>query len=101
MIARVWRGRVRSEDADVYQLYLVQTGVAAYQAIAGFQRVHMLRRSEGETTEFVMLTFWDSLESIRAFAGDDVEKAVYYPKDEKYLLELEPTVTHYDVPVTS
>ena len=43
------------------------------------------------------MTLWDSWESIRAFAGDDVERARYYPEDTRYLLELEPTVTHFEV----
>jgi len=49
---------------------------------------------------FPLLTLWDSLESIKAFAGADVERARYYPEDEAYLLELEPTVTHYEVLVS-
>lgn len=49
---------------------------------------------------FPLLTLWDSLESIKAFAGADVERARYYPESEAYLLELEPTVTHYEVLVS-
>jgi heme-degrading monooxygenase HmoA len=57
----------------------------------------MLRRDEGERTEFVMFTLWESLDAIRAFAGDDVEAAVYYPEDDRYLVEREPRVKHYEV----
>jgi len=56
-----------------------------------------LERREGEVTHFITLTFWESLESIRAFAGDDVEKAKYYPEDADFLLEYEPRVVHYEV----
>ncbi len=54
-------------------------------------------RREGKVVHFVFLSLWESREAIRAFAGDDLEKARYYPEDEHFLLELEPTVTHYEV----
>ncbi len=56
--------------------------------------VHVLERQEGDVTHFITLTFWDSLESIRAFAGDDLEKAKYYPEDAAFLLEYEPRAVH-------
>jgi heme-degrading monooxygenase HmoA len=52
---------------------------------------------EGDEVHFLLLTLWDSLDAIRAFAGPDVERAKYYPEDEAFLIELEPTVTHYEV----
>jgi heme-degrading monooxygenase HmoA len=48
-------------------------------------------------THFITLTFWESLDAIRAFAGDDVERAKYYPEDPEFLLEFEPCVVHYEV----
>lgn len=48
-------------------------------------------------THFITLTFWDSLESIKGFAGQDVEAAKYYPEDKGFLLEFEPKVVHYEV----
>jgi hypothetical protein len=57
----------------------------------------MLRRDEGDRTAFVTLSFWDSLDAIRGFAGDDIERAVYYPEDDRYLVEHEDTVTHWQV----
>ncbi len=60
-------------------------------------RVHVLERQEGDVTHFITLTYWDSLDSIRAFAGDDPEKAKYYPEDAEFLLEYEPRVVHYEV----
>ena len=97
MIARTWHGAVPAEKADAYHTYLLDTGVPDYQATAGNRGVYVFRRTEGDTAHFLLLTLWDSLDAIRAFAGDDVERARYYPEDEAYLLELEPTVTHYDV----
>jgi hypothetical protein len=48
--------------------------------------------------EIVTLSFWDSVRAIEAFAGDDIDRAVYYPEDDRYLLERDPRVTHYEVP---
>ena len=56
-----------------------------------------MRRNEDGKTHYLLLTLWDSKESIRKFAGDDIEKAYYYPTDKDFLLELEPNVTHYKV----
>jgi hypothetical protein len=57
----------------------------------------MLRRDHGERTEFMTFSLWDSVEAIRRFAGDDIDTAVYYPEDERYLIERDATVSHYDV----
>jgi heme-degrading monooxygenase HmoA len=97
MIARIWKGRVRREDGDEYAQYILDTGFAEYSATPGNRGAWMLRRDEDALTEFITFTLWDSLDAVRAFAGDDVEKAVYYPEDERYLVELEPKVKHYDV----
>lgn len=60
-----------------------------------FMELYILQREENGVTHFHLLTFWDSIESIQAFAGTDIDKARYYPEDADYLLELEPTVIHY------
>jgi hypothetical protein len=57
----------------------------------------VLRRLEGDVAHFLLITLWDSWEAIRAFAGNDVERARYYPEDDRWLLEKEPFVTHYEV----
>jgi len=97
MIARIWRGTTRAEHADEYLAYLEATGLKDYAAVPGNQGTQVLRRIEGETAEFLILTLWDSFEAIRAFAGDDFHRAVYYPEDTVFLLELDPTVAHYEV----
>ena len=56
-----------------------------------------MRSIKGDEVYFLLLTFWEFWEAIKKFAGDDVERARYYPEDAEYLLELEPTVTHYEV----
>lgn len=97
MIARSWHGRVPTAKADAYDEYLKQTGLPDYQATPGNRGVLVLRRTEGDETHFLLTTLWDSVDSIKRFAGDDYERARYYPEDDAYLLEREPFVTHYDV----
>lgn len=97
MIARSWHGRVPTSKADAYYAYLLRTGLADYEATPGNRGVYVFRRSEGEITHYLLTTFWDSYEAIRAFAGPDYERARYYPEDDEYLLEREPSVTHYEV----
>ena len=97
MIARIWHGRTAAEKADEYFEYLNETGIPGYRAMEGNRGVYVLRRVEGEEAHFLIFTLWRSKEAIMEFAGAEVEKARYYPEDEKYLLEMEPTVTHYEV----
>jgi heme-degrading monooxygenase HmoA len=97
MIARTWRGAVRTEDADAYADYLRETGIAEYAATPGNRAVYMLRRDDGDQCEFLMVTLWESLDAVRAFAGEDVEQAVFYPEDDRFLVAREETATHFDV----
>jgi heme-degrading monooxygenase HmoA len=101
MIARIWRGVVRQADADRYLDYLHRTGIPDYQATPGNLGVSILQRDIELGVEFTTLTFWDSMESIKAFAGDTPEVARYYPEDDEFLLFREPLVEHFDVPYTN
>lgn len=94
LIARIWRGAVRKEDGDAYARYMQDTGVADYAGIPGN---HMLRRDVGERTDFVMYTLWESMEAVKAFAGVDPDIAVFYPEDDRFLVERDETVRHYEV----
>lgn len=97
MIARTWHGAVPVEKADAYHDFLLHTGVPDYQATPGNRGVYVLRRAEGNLAHFLLVTFWDHLDAIRAFAGEDVLRARYYPEDDDFLIEKEPFVTHYEV----
>jgi heme-degrading monooxygenase HmoA len=97
MIARVWRGATRADDAEAYLEYLGHTGHAEYGRVPGHQRTITLRRVAGDRAEFVLITLWDSPAAIRRFAGSDIERAVFYPEDDRYLVEREDRVTHFDV----
>jgi heme-degrading monooxygenase HmoA len=97
MIARTWRGWTRTNDADAYVDYLHRTGIKEYRETPGNRAAYILRREDGGRTEFVTLTFWDTMDAVRAFAGDDVERAVFYPEDDRFLIERETTASHYAV----
>jgi heme-degrading monooxygenase HmoA len=96
MIARIWRGAVKRDDADEYAQYIRDTGFAEYGRTDGNRGAWMLRRDDGGESEFLTLSMWDSRDAIKAFAGEDIEAAVLYPEDEKYLVG-ESTIAHYEV----
>jgi len=97
MIARLWHGRVPSSKAEAYRAFLNARAIPDYRSIPGNLSVHVLERREDDVTHFITLTFWESLDAIRKFAGEDLERAKYYPEDAGFLLEFEPGVVHYDV----
>jgi heme-degrading monooxygenase HmoA len=97
MIARIWRGAVRREDGDAYADYIANTGMAEYRSTPGNQGAWMLRRDDGDRSEIITFSLWDSPDSIRAFAGDDIDQAVFYPEDDRFLIERDRTVRHYEV----
>jgi heme-degrading monooxygenase HmoA len=97
VIARIWRGVVRQADADEYARYIDETGIAEYSQTPGNRGAWMLRRDDGDRTEFLTFTLWDSIDAVKAFAGEDYETAVYYPEDEKFLIEQDDKCAHYEV----
>ncbi len=97
MIARTWHGVVPKSKSEEYMEYLKKTGVTDYQKVQGNCGIFVFRREEKDRTHYLLLSLWESMESIREFAGEEVEKARYYPEDRDYLIELEPYVTHYEV----
>ena len=99
MIARIWRGRTRADTADEYVDYVHKTGVKQHRRTPGNHGSMILKKLDGDEAEFLVVSLWESLDAVRAFAGERPEVAVYYPEDEKFLLEFEPEVRHYQVAV--
>jgi heme-degrading monooxygenase HmoA len=97
MIARTWHGRVPASKAEAYHAYLLRTGLADYQATPGNRGVLVQRWVEGDVAHFLLTTLWDSVDAIKRFAGEDYERARYYPEDDEFLLEREPSVHHAEV----
>ena len=75
----------------------MERAIPDYRSVKGNIDVAILRRDDGEVTHFLTVTHWQSEDAIRAFAGDDLLKAKYYPEDEDFLLEFEPVVQHFMV----
>ena len=98
MILRSWRGWVATDKAAEYAEIVERTGLSEYRAVEGNRGAQLVTRDLGDgRTEIVTLSWWDDLDVIRGFAGDDIEAAKYYPEDEGYLLDREDVVRHYVV----
>jgi heme-degrading monooxygenase HmoA len=96
MITRIWHGRTTAAKSDD-DLNLMRTvAIPDYRSTPGNKGAYALRRVEGDTAHFLMITFWESEDAVRAFAGDEVNVAKYYDFDKDFLLEMEPTSTHYE-----
>jgi len=97
MIARIWQGATRGADAEAYVEYLRGTGLKEYRETAGNMGAWVLWRVADGRAEFLTLSFWESKEAIGGFAGDDIERAVFYPDDDRYLTERDVKARHYEV----
>ena len=98
MIFRKWTGRIRTADRDAYVAYILGTGLADYANTPGNRGYQMVTRDLGDgTTEVATMSWWDSMESIRGFAGADPERARYYPEDDRFLVDRPEHVEDYRV----
>jgi antibiotic biosynthesis monooxygenase (ABM) superfamily enzyme len=96
MITRLWRGWTATENADPYQQFLLEKLFPSMQAIPGFRGADVLRRPDAGEVGFVTLTRFDSLEAIRAFAGEDYEVPVLEPEARELLSRYEQRAEHFD-----
>ena len=98
MIFRKWTGRIRTADRAAYVAYIVGTGLADYAKTPGNRGYQMVTRDLGDgTTEVATMSWWDSMDSIRGFAGDDPTRARYYPEDDAFLLDRPEHVEHFAI----
>lgn len=96
VVAREWRGRVAPARADEYHRYLLE-GVKKIRSVPGNLGAEVMRRAEADAVEYVVISYWESREAIKAYAGQDIEKPHHLPKDRELLLELPTRVLHYDL----
>lgn len=96
MITRIWHGKTKKSDSKVYREYVTETGIRDYKSIKGNLGAQIWQGDEGDITHIYTVSWWEDYPSIKAFAGEDFEKAKYYDEDKKYLLDFEPTVSHYE-----
>ena len=99
VVAREWKGRAAPARADEYHQYLLG-GVAKLRSTPGCLGVEVMRRDEAGAVEYTVISYWESREAIKAYAGQDIEKPHHLPKDRELLLELPTRVLHYDVTYT-
>jgi heme-degrading monooxygenase HmoA len=97
LIARHWRGLARPGHADAYVDHLRVETVPQLSTIPGFAGAAILKREIPQGTEFVIITYWESLAAIERFAGRDAEAAVVPPEVQRLMLEFDHRVRHYDV----
>jgi len=97
MVAREWKCLCPKRTRDGFLAYLYETGVRETSGTAGYRGFEILEREVGERSEFTLITYWESLEAIKAFAGEDIGVAKLYPEDEKYEIISDATVRHYSV----
>jgi len=94
---RTWRGAVRAGDAEAYLRHQADTGVREYRETTGNLGVLVLRRDRGELCEVTTVSFWESMDDVRRFAGDDPGQAKFYPGDDDLLAEKDLHADHFEV----
>ena len=97
MISRTWHGIVPIQMKNEFEKYEYETGVKDTIAIMGNKGAYLKIVEQGQYAHFFLCTKWDSMESVRAYAGDNSTVAVTYPEDEKYGLISDPIVIMQDV----
>jgi heme-degrading monooxygenase HmoA len=97
MIARLWHGEVPAEKTAAYHQYLKESGLKDYKDTPGNKAVFLLKKEKDGITHFYTLTFWEDMNAVKAFAGEEADKARYYPEDSAFLLEFEEKVEHWEV----
>lgn len=97
MIARIWKGRTKIEHINDYTEFMKTRAIPDYQKTPGFVNLSFLKQVKDNEGHFTLITYWESLEVIKNFAGDDMEKAKYYPEDVDFLLEFVENVEHHEV----
>ena len=96
-VARVWHGVTPKVKRQEFIRYVGVTGMKDLRKSKGNRGAYLFTRDVGDNTEFLLISLWDSEDSIKDFAGADIKKPRYYKKDSEYLAELEPSVTHFEV----
>jgi len=94
---RLWHGEVAIEKADEYEKFMIERAAPDYSSVDGLLNLYFQRRNASSKAHFLLVTIWDSLESVKKFAGAEPELAKYYPEDDNFLLTREKHTSIYDV----
>jgi len=96
-IMRTWHGEVSLEKADAYEKFMVEKAAPDYGSVKGLINLYFQRRDKKDKAHFLLVTIWDSMASIKQFAGEKPELAKYYPEDDDFLLSKEKNTTMYNI----
>ena len=97
MIMRTWRGAVKNDEADRYLEHQSRTGIRGYRETPGNLGALVLRRPANGLVEVTTVSFWTSMEAIKAFAGEDPARARFYPGDDELLVDRDMHADHYEI----
>ena len=100
MIARVWHGWTKPENANTYENLLRDEMFPSMRRVEGFEGAQLLRRAADSETEFVTITLFTSLDAVRRFAGEDYQTAVLHPKAHTLLSHWDAKSAHYEIRIT-
>jgi heme-degrading monooxygenase HmoA len=96
MISRVWHGWTTRQNADAYEKLLREKVLPGIHRVQGFHGAHVLRRNLADEIEFVVITWFDSIEAVKQFAGENYEVAVISPEAHKLLSRFDERPAHYE-----
>ncbi len=94
---RLWHGKVSIEKADDYEKFMIERAAPDYGSVDGLLKLYFQRKNDNNTTHFLLVTIWDSMDSIKKFAGEHPELAKYYVEDDDFLIEKEKFVSMYEI----
>ena len=99
MVARIWHGHTSADKAEEYRQYLFDVGVKKIASLPGNRGVQMMVSKSPEQAEFMVVSYWDSIDAIKGYAGADYTKVHDLPRDKDFLIDREPLVRHFDLGV--
>lgn len=99
MVARIWHGRTPADKVEEYRNYLYEAGVKKIAALPGNRGVQMMVSRTAEQGEFMVISYWDSIDAIKGYAGATYTKVHDLPRDHEFLIDPETLVRHFDLDV--
>ncbi len=99
MVARIWHGRTPADKAEEYRQYLFEVGVKKIATLPGNRGVQMMVSKTAEQGDFTVISYWDSIEAIKGYAGANYTQVHDLPRDKEFLIDHEPLVRHLDLDV--
>lgn len=99
MIARIWHGRTPADKVDEYRQYLFEAGIKKIAALPGNRGVQLMVAKTADQGDFTVISYWDSIDAIKGYAGEDYAKVHDLPRDKEFLIDHEPLVRHLSLDV--